>query len=122
MHPGVELETDPDLTPKDVSLLVVRISDLLIRSSRSQADSMGIYIYDKNIETPQFLGAAQVAVSEEVTGMESSDVTYSTTDTIIEQSVGFLADVKRVVELLPEMELDELIMSLEDQTLIRTLS
>ncbi|CAB9516454.1 Receptor-type guanylate cyclase gcy [Seminavis robusta] len=110
-HPGVKLESaDQVQGPRDLSLLVIRIPDLLIRSSRNQVESIGMYVYDKSTEPPQFLGATTVTVSK-VTAVEA--------DSGVPGETGhdeFVYQVERTIDFLPEVELDELIGSLEGAT------
>ena len=62
MHPGVNLTTQPDVWPKDLASIVIRIPDLIKRAAANQGESSEIYIYDMgdSSSNPLFLGAAKV--------------------------------------------------------------
>lgn len=46
MHPGTPLSTQPDLRPKDLALLVIRIPDLVRRATMTQATPTSVFLYD----------------------------------------------------------------------------
>ena len=62
MHPGVNLTTQPDVWPRDLASIVVRIRDLISRAAENQGESSMVYIYDKSDSSgsPLFLGGAEV--------------------------------------------------------------
>lgn len=92
MHPGVSLEEiDPNIKPRDLSLLVIRMPALLERASRHETESVGMYLYDKTVSPPQFLGGISMRVHEDNGKMI------------------------REVELFPEIELDELLASKDSE-------
>jgi signal transduction histidine kinase/CheY-like chemotaxis protein len=82
LHPGVPLSTQPDLAPRDVSSVVIRIPDLLRAATVGAQENIQIYLYDStDISTahdgyghvgdsqhdhdgPVFLGAATVLVDK----------------------------------------------------------
>ncbi|CAJ1953590.1 unnamed protein product [Cylindrotheca closterium] len=65
MHPGVNLTTQPDIWPRDISAIVICIRDLLERSITSDGRDSKIFIHDlsdpsvRNGE-PVFLGGAEI--------------------------------------------------------------
>jgi len=85
MHPGVNLTTTPDVWPRDLASIVVRIRDLIERAAQNQGEAALVYLYDKSDSSgqPLFLGAAQVVPSARV--REKADMIW-----------------------LPEIELDDL--------------
>ncbi|GAX12250.1 hypothetical protein FisN_1Hh181 [Fistulifera solaris] len=62
MHPGIRLSTDPDAWPKDLASIVIRIPDLIRRSTENQQQSSAVYIFDRSDSggQPLFLGGAEV--------------------------------------------------------------
>jgi hypothetical protein len=57
----VNLTTQPDVWPRDISSIVIRIPDLLTRSSRNQGESSIAYLFDStNEESLVFLGGVQI--------------------------------------------------------------
>jgi signal transduction histidine kinase len=60
MHPGVNLTTVPQ--PRDVSLMVIRIPDLLKRASRGVVETASVFLYDTTDTSldPQFLGGTTI--------------------------------------------------------------
>jgi signal transduction histidine kinase len=62
MHPGIRLSTDPDVWPKDLASIVVRIPDLIKRSAENQQQSSAVYIFDQSDSSGEalFLGGAEV--------------------------------------------------------------
>jgi hypothetical protein len=65
MHPGYNLTTQPDVWPRDLASIVIRIPDLIKRSAADQGESSAVYIYDDSDSsgTPIFLGAAEIVSS-----------------------------------------------------------
>jgi hypothetical protein len=58
----VNLTTQPDVWPRDITSIVIRIPDLLTRSSRNQGESSIAYLFDStNEESPVFLGGVQIS-------------------------------------------------------------
>ena len=95
-HPGVSLQmVDPTSNPRDLSLMVIRIPALLERTSRNQLDPIAMYIYDKTVDPPQFLGAIRITAAQ--------------TDDQNKTSAG--TGASHQVEFLPEMELEEFLVS-----------
>jgi len=71
LHPGMPLSTQPDLKPRDIAMLVIRIPALLKRATKARSSSSA-YIYDStdtvtgsSTEPPQFLGAVEVIATGE---------------------------------------------------------
>jgi hypothetical protein len=62
MHPGFNLSTSPDVWPRDLASIVVRIHDLLRRSTLNQVESSQVYIFDMSDSSgePIFLGGVTV--------------------------------------------------------------
>jgi hypothetical protein len=62
MHPGYNLTTQPDVWPRDLASIVIRIPDLIRRSAAGQGESAAAYIYDDSDSSgkPIFLGAADI--------------------------------------------------------------
>lgn len=63
MHPGVNLTSQPDVWPRDLASIVIRIRDLLRRSVEKQGASSLVYIYDSSDTAggrPMFLGGVHV--------------------------------------------------------------
>ena len=62
MHPGVNLTLQPDVWPKDLASIVIRIQDLLKRSVENQGASSLVYIHDSTDASgsPLFLGGVGV--------------------------------------------------------------
>lgn len=60
MHPGIPVSGDRNLKAGDLSLMVIRIPDLLERASDGQSEKTSVYIFDSTHPTnhPQFLGGA----------------------------------------------------------------
>lgn len=48
-HPGIYLETSPDVFPKDLGLIVVRILSLLTRVAKVQEENFAVYLYDTTV-------------------------------------------------------------------------
>jgi CHASE1-domain containing sensor protein len=66
MHPGYNLTTQPDVWPRDLASIVIRIRDLLARAVSDQGESSIIYVYDLSDSSgwPIFLGAVEVRPQE----------------------------------------------------------
>jgi hypothetical protein len=66
MHPGIPLESAPDIMPRDLSLVVIRIPSLLVRATRNQMEAVSLYLYDTtnafDENPPPFLGGVHVDV------------------------------------------------------------
>ena len=63
LHPGVNLTTNLDVWPRDLASIVIRIPDLLERSTQSQNVGVNVYLHDRMQASPDesvFLGAVQV--------------------------------------------------------------
>ena len=60
VHPGLPLSSQLEFKPRDLSVLVVPISEILTKSLQRAPKSISLYIFDKstNPKQPQFLGAA----------------------------------------------------------------
>jgi len=50
-HPGTPLSTQPALQPRDLSLMVIRIPDLLQRATRGWTEATEIFLYDTSTTT-----------------------------------------------------------------------
>jgi class 3 adenylate cyclase len=65
MHPGIPLVSAPQVKPRDLSLLVIRIPSFLARATREQSENLVVYLYDttqaSDENPPQFLGGAKVS-------------------------------------------------------------
>jgi signal transduction histidine kinase len=70
MHPGVRISDDPGVWPKDLASIVIRIPDLIKRSTENQQQNSAVYIFDTSDfkEAPVFLGAASVTTSDNESG------------------------------------------------------
>jgi len=67
MHPGIPLDTDPDLKPRDLALLGIRIPALILRAiDHLHAESTSLYIFDSTGD-PLFLGGAWIDTAEDST-------------------------------------------------------
>lgn len=64
MHPGVNLTTQSDVWPRDLSSIVIRIPDLLNRSMENQGESTAAFLFDPSVLAPSgeplFLGGVRV--------------------------------------------------------------
>jgi hypothetical protein len=105
LHPGVRLsvESDDGLPwPHDLAAIVIRIQDLLRRSTENQVDSSAVYLYDQTDGSsafrgkPLFWGAVRVTPRKSVLEAMSSSSSSSS-------SLPVLAEV----ESLPVVELGE---------------
>jgi signal transduction histidine kinase/CHASE1-domain containing sensor protein/CheY-like chemotaxis protein len=57
MHPGIPLSTQPHVQASDISSMVIRVPDLLARSTASQSKPLTMYVYDTTLPTQaDFLG------------------------------------------------------------------
>jgi hypothetical protein len=68
MHPGVNLTTQRDVWPRDLASIVIRVNDLLLRSTNNNEDAKSsVYIYDSSDSSgsPLFLGGVEVERGEE---------------------------------------------------------
>jgi signal transduction histidine kinase len=76
MHPGYNLTTTPDVWPHDLASIVIRIPDLLRRSTTDQSEDYAVYIYDKDDSggTPLFLGAAVFESQSELIFQEEKEL------------------------------------------------
>ncbi len=70
MHPGMMLSSNADVWPKDLASIVIRIPDLIKRSTENQQPNSAVYIYDKSDPSaaPVFLGAASVTSYDKNSG------------------------------------------------------
>lgn len=58
---GVNLTTQPDVWPRDIASIVIRIPDLLKRSAQNQGESSAAYLFDStNKSGLVFLGAVKI--------------------------------------------------------------
>ncbi|KAL7558130.1 hypothetical protein ACA910_013186 [Epithemia clementina (nom. ined.)] len=65
MHPGAPLASQPDVKPRDVSLMVIRIPSLIDRASQDLSETKkDVYIYDSSGDDGSaiFLGAASLGI------------------------------------------------------------
>jgi signal transduction histidine kinase/CheY-like chemotaxis protein len=61
IHPGIPVSTQPELKPRDVAILTLRISDVLKRATRTLALPFKVYMYDTTLPgQADFLGALTV--------------------------------------------------------------
>ena len=70
MHPGYNLTStaageQDQVWPKDLASIVIRIPDLLRRSTTDQSEDVAVYIYDKADSGDTFLGAAKLESERE---------------------------------------------------------
>ena len=47
VHPGTPVSTQPDLQPRDIVILVIRIPDLIKRATATSANPASIFLYDR---------------------------------------------------------------------------
>jgi signal transduction histidine kinase len=59
LHPGVNVSSQRDTWPRDLASIVIRIPDLLNRSTMFQSIATDVYLFDK-LQSPIFLGAIRV--------------------------------------------------------------
>ncbi len=61
MHPGIELSTELGVWPKDLASIVIRIPDLIKRSSENQQRSSAVFLFDHSDSSgvPLFFGGAK---------------------------------------------------------------
>jgi signal transduction histidine kinase len=66
MHPGVPLSTVPDMQPRDLAGIVVRIPDFLDDLATRLVESAEVYLYDSSNPdiAPRILGGASMLVNE----------------------------------------------------------
>ena len=83
-HPGIPIADDPEVMPRDLALMLIRIPDLLQRSAKAAGiGGVAMYLYARNsFDEKDFMGAAEFNREREA-GEE--------------------------LTMLPEIELDELI-------------
>jgi class 3 adenylate cyclase len=59
-HPGIPIPDDPDLRPRDLSSIVIRIPDLLQRTARAAVGGVAVYLFaTSSAGTKDFIGAAE---------------------------------------------------------------
>ena len=72
-HPGTPLSTQPNLRPRDLSLVVIRIPDLVERAGQTRTCSSSVFLYDTTNASEEgtddqlgelFLGGVQLTVSD----------------------------------------------------------
>ena len=67
MHPGIPLSTQPDLKPRDLASIVIRIPDLLRRATSRQSQAIHAWIYDSTDQSqePVFMGGHAFVVDND---------------------------------------------------------
>lgn len=84
MHPGMPLPSIPDLVPRDVSLVAIRIPDVIKRAhnkfrSTINKRCLSIYIFDSTdtVEEPLFLGGAVINPKDSIPENTIDGVVYT---------------------------------------------
>ena len=92
MHPGVNLTTQRDVWPRDLASIVIRVNDILLRSTEDRSYSFAVYIHDASDSsgTPLFMGG--IEVQGKATGDDDG------------------GDEESKPRFLPQVEIDELAM------------
>jgi hypothetical protein len=92
MHPGIPLPSAPQVKPRDLSLLVIRIPLLLFRATQEQSENLVVYLYDSTHASdenpPQFLGGAKVSgMDTNAASVESIEVQYADFEETQEEAI-----------------------------------
>jgi hypothetical protein len=120
MHPGYNLSSttssgisgsQPDLWPRDLASIVIRIPDLIRRAAQTQGESSVVYIYNQPLEadgTAVFLGGAQIVVTA-----ANKDDTNQQLQQLREPEYHYHDPT---LTFLPEIELDDLLDYLTEES------
>lgn len=60
LSPGLKLSTQPNMKPRDLSVVIVRIPDLMERASQTLVEATSVFMFDTTGNGELFLGGAQL--------------------------------------------------------------